>query len=138
MPKASRTTPMSWKRGSCHCGAVKFEVEAPDEIELLDCNCTICHMTGFRHFIVPKNRFSLLEGEEKLTSYKFNTGTATHLFCSVCGVKPFYIPRSHPDGYSVNFRCLNADDFHSVLTTDFDGRNWEQHVEELAPLERGA
>jgi len=137
MAKVSAASAMTWKKGSCHCGAVKFEVKARDEIELLDCNCSICHMTGYRHFIVPKARFKLLQGDDKLTTYKFNTGTATHLFCSVCGVKPFYIPRSHPDGYSVNFRCLNAEDFHSVLTTDFDGRNWEQHIEELAPTGSG-
>jgi hypothetical protein len=138
MAMAGRKVSMIWKKGGCHCGAVQFEVEAPDEIELLECNCSICRMTGFRHFIVPESRFRLLKGKTKLTAYKFNTGTATHFFCSVCGVKPFYIPRSHPDGYSINFRCLNAEDFRSVLTTDFDGRNWEQHIEELPPLERGA
>ncbi|HEY5048762.1 MAG TPA: GFA family protein [Rhizomicrobium sp.] len=138
MAKNSRKSSMAWKQGGCHCGAVKFEVKAPDEIELLDCNCSICHMTGYRHFIVAKSGFRLLQGKAKLASYKFNTGTATHRFCKVCGVKPFYIPRSHPDGYSVNFRCLNAEDFHSVLTTDFDGRNWERHIEELAPAGRGA
>jgi hypothetical protein len=126
---------MSWKAGGCHCGAVHFEVLAPDEIEVQACNCSICHMTGYFHLIVPKSRFRLLRGENALTSYTFNTETANHTFCSVCGIKSFYTPRSHPDGYSVNFRCLNAEDFHSVLTTEFDGRNWEKHIDELAPLE---
>ncbi len=124
---------MHWKKGGCHCGAVRYEVLAPDEIEVQACNCTICAMTGFLHLIVPKERFRLLSGKRKLTTYTFNTETAKHLFCSVCGVKSFYIPRSHPDGYSVNFRCLDANEFRSVITTDFDGRNWEQHRDELFP-----
>lgn len=126
---------MSWKKGGCHCGAVAFEVLAPDEIEVQACNCSMCAKCGYLHLIAPKSRFRLLKGEDKLTAYTFNTGTAKHLFCPVCGVKSFYVPRSHPDGYSVNFRCLNAEDFTSVLTVEFDGRNWEEHIAELAPLE---
>jgi hypothetical protein len=124
----------SWKKGGCHCGAVRFEVRVPDEVEVQACNCSICRMAGFLHLIVPKSDFRLLAGKEKITTYVFNTGTAKHLFCSVCGIKSFYVPRSHPDGYSVNFRCLHAEDFCSVLTTEFDGRNWEQHIGELVPL----
>lgn len=123
-----------WKRGGCHCGAVNFEVYVPDDVEVQACNCSVCRMTGYLHLIVPKSRFRLLGGSEKLTTYAFNTRTAKHLFCSVCGIKSFYVPRSHPDGYSVNFRCLDAGAFRSVLTTEFDGRNWEQHIGELAPL----
>ena len=82
------------------------------EIELVDCNCSMCHRTGYLHLIVPKERFSLLTGKRKLTTYTFNTETAKHLFCSVCGIKSFYVPRSHPDGYSVNFRCLDPEGFH--------------------------
>jgi len=134
-PVKPRGDGASWKKGGCHCGAVRFEVQAPDEVEVQACNCTICRMTGYLHLIVPKSRFRLLAGKEKLATYTFNTGTARHLFCKVCGIKSFYVPRSHPDGYSVNFRCLDAEDFRSVLTTDFDGRNWEQHIGELAPLQ---
>jgi hypothetical protein len=128
---------MTWKKGGCHCGAVRFEVLAPDEVEVQACNCSMCAKAGYLHLIVPKSRFRLVKGKSKLTTYTFNTETAKHLFCSVCGIKSFYVPRSHPDGYSVNFRCLDAEDFHSVLTVDFDGRNWEQHVDELAPLQGG-
>jgi hypothetical protein len=135
---AAAKAKMTWKKGGCHCGAVQFEVLAPDEIEVQACNCSICHKTGFFHYIVPKSRFRLLHGKRKLTAYTFNTNQAKHLFCSVCGIKSFYVPRSHPEGYSVNFRCLNAEEFHSVLTVEFDGRNWEEHVDELAPLENGA
>lgn len=129
-----RTSNLSWKTGGCHCGAVCFEVLTPDEVELVDCNCSMCRRTGYLHLVVPKERFRLVKGERKLTAYQFNTKTAKHLFCSVCGVKSFYIPRSHPEGHSVNFRCLNADEFKSVLTTEFDGKNWEAHAGELAPL----
>jgi hypothetical protein len=128
---------LAWKKGGCHCGAVRFEVLAPDEIEVQACNCSICRMTGFLHLIVPKAQFRLRAGRSHLTTYVFNTETAKHLFCSICGIKSFYVPRSHPEGYSVNFRCLNADDFRSVLTTEFDGRNWEQHISELPPLGSG-
>ena len=126
----------SWKKGSCHCGAVTFEVRTGPEIELFDCNCSMCKSTGYLHLIVPKSDFRLLTGSRKLTTYKFNTKTAKHTFCSVCGVKPFYVPRSHPDGYSVNFRCLDPKKFSSVITIEFDGRNWENNASKLSPLER--
>jgi hypothetical protein len=134
---AAKKPKMTWKKGGCHCGAVTYEVLAPDEVELVACNCSICSMTGYLHLIVPKERFKLLTGKRKLTNYTFETGAAKHYFCSVCGVKSFYVPRSHPDGYSVNFRCLDAEDFTSVLTTDFDGKNWESHIDELPPLPGG-
>jgi hypothetical protein len=112
--------------GGCHCRAVRFEADVPRAVEVLDCNCSICAMTGFRHLIVPHEDFRLLSGAETLTRYRFGTGTADHLFCSVCGVKSFYQPRSHPAAWSVN---LNALDDVSVLEPTirtFDGRNWEE------------
>jgi len=126
---------MDWHKGGCHCGAVTFEVLTPDEVELVDCNCSMCSKTGFLHLIVPKQRFRLLTGADRLTDYRFNTGTAKHLFCSVCGIKSFYVPRSHPDGYSVNFRCLDAKEFRKASVVPFDGSQWEQHAAELRPLE---
>jgi len=131
----SRKPKTSWHRGGCHCGAVAFEVEAPDSVELVDCNCSMCSRTGYQHLIVPKSRFRLLKGEDKITTYTFNTGAAKHTFCSVCGIKPFYVPRSHPDGISVNFRCLDPKEFKSVVTTEFDGSHWEVNAASLAPLE---
>ncbi|MBI1329416.1 MAG: GFA family protein [Alphaproteobacteria bacterium] len=122
--------------GGCHCGAVRFEVRAPDEIELVDCNCSICTKTGYLHLIVAKKDFKLVSGKDKLTEYKFNTGSAKHLFCSVCGIKSFYVPRSHPDGYSINFRCLDDQEaFASVMTRQFDGSAWEKNIDDLKPLE---
>lgn len=121
--------------GSCHCGAVAFEVEAPEHLEVEDCNCSICGKTGFLHLIVPASRFRLLRGEEYLTDYRFNTGVARHRFCRVCGVKPFYVPRSNPDGVDVNLRCLDTEPL-SVRVVPFDGRNWEQHAAALADKSR--
>ena len=122
--------------GGCHCGAVAFEVDAPPRLTASDCNCSICRMGGFLHLIVPRSRFRLLRGADQLTEYTFNTRTARHLFCRHCGVKSFYVPRSHPDGFSINFRCLDDPDaFASVMTTEFDGKEWEKKAGDLAPLE---
>lgn len=121
-------------RGGCHCGRVRFEVDAPAEIEVDECNCSICARVGYLHLLVPKSRFRLVSGEEALSVYRFNTGAARHLFCSVCGVKSFYVPRSHPDGYSVNARCLDAGTVVAQTIRAFDGANWEQNVAKLGPL----
>jgi centromere protein V len=121
-------------RGGCHCGRVRFEVTAPAEIEATECNCSMCSKAGHLHLIVPKPRFRLLQGEDCLTTYAFNTGVAKHLFCSLCGVKSFYVPRSHPDGYSVNVRCLDAGTVKSLRVTQFNGAEWEAHASELEPL----
>ncbi len=124
----------SWREGACHCGAVRFAVALPDEIVAQECNCSICAKTGFLHLIVPKDRFDLRTGEENLTDYRFNTEVARHLFCKTCGVKAFYVPRSNPDGWSVNLRCLNAKDFNSITIEPFDGQNWEANADALAHL----
>jgi len=125
---------MVMHRGGCHCGRVRFEVEAPAEIDVRECSCSICTRTGHLHLTVPRSRFRLVSGEDVLTSYRFNTGVANHLFCSVCGVKSFYVPRSHPDGYSVNARCLDEGTVTRRNVGHFDGANWEENVAELGPL----
>ena len=122
--------------GGCHCGRVRFEVEAPAEIEPLECNCSICTKSAFLHLIVPRSRFSLIRGAESLTTYTLNTSVAKHLFCKVCGVKSFYIPRSNPDGYSVNVRCLDLPASATVTVRPFDGKNWEANAGALAPLSK--
>jgi hypothetical protein len=122
-------------RGGCHCGRVRFEVDAATDLEVSECNCSMCARTAYLHLIVPRSRFRLLQGADALATYTFNTGTARHLFCSTCGIKSFYVPRSHPDGYSVNVRCLDPGTVRSVKVTPFDGRSWEQHVAELGKLE---
>ena len=112
--------------GGCHCGRVAFEVRAPARLKVAECNCSICAKSGYLHLIVPKAQFRLLRGEESLTTYTFNTGTAKHLFCSTCGVKSFYVPRSHPDGYSVNARCLDPATIEAIEAEPLDGREWEK------------
>ena len=128
------TDQMTWRAGGCHCGAVRFEVQTPDVVEVEDCNCSMCARTGFLHLIVPASRFRLRQGAAQITSYAFNTGTAKHMFCAVCGVKSFYVPRSNPDGYSVNLRCLdNPRSFDEVRIVNFDGRgDWEGQAQALA------
>jgi hypothetical protein len=121
-------------RGGCHCGRVRFEVDAPKKLRLEECNCSICSKAGYLHLIVPRSRFRLLQGEDALTTYTFNTGTAKHYFCSTCGIKSFYVPRSHPDGYSINARCLDSETIDSIDIEPFDGREWDkQYPEGRAP-----
>jgi hypothetical protein len=121
---------------ACHCGAVVVEVEAPPDIEAYECNCSMCERVGFLHLIVPKEHFRLVRGAEMLTTYTFNTGVAKHTFCKVCGVKPFYVPRSNPDGYSVNARCLDQATVRSLKVLPFDGRNWEMAAGAVAHLSK--
>lgn len=118
-------------QGGCHCGAVRFDADVPQAVEILDCNCSICSMTGFLHLIVPHENFRLLSGTDTLSSYRFGTGAAEHLFCSVCGIKSFYQPRSHPEAWSVNLNALDDISALDVSRRSFDGRNWEQARGEL-------
>lgn len=121
---------------TCHCGAVAAEVEAPADIEVVECNCSMCERVGFLHLIVPRNRFRILRGTDMITTYTFNTGVAKHMFCKICGVKPFYVPRSNPDGFSVNARCLDRSTVRSMRVKPFDGRNWEQSAGAVAHLSK--
>lgn len=116
--------------GSCHCGAVRYEVDAPADLEVDECNCSICSRSGYLHLIVPKSRFRLLQGEDNLTTYTFDTHEAKHRFCKTCGIKSFYIPRSHPNGVSINARCLEKGTVNSMKITPFDGENWEANIDE--------
>jgi hypothetical protein len=110
--------------GGCHCGLVRFEAYlAAPEVELLDCDCSICTMTGYLHLIVPEDKFRLVDGRRDTTTYRFGTGTARHIFCSQCGIKSFYMPRSHPNHLSINYRCLDEGHGLSPTTVAFDGRN---------------
>jgi hypothetical protein len=112
--------------GGCHCGKVRFEVNAPAEFEVGECNCSMCSRTGYQHLVVPKAQFRLVSGEDALATYQFNTRTAKHLFCRHCGIKSFYVPRSHPDGFSVNVRCLDEGTYRIAGVRKIDGRNWEK------------
>jgi hypothetical protein len=123
--------PLVTHRGGCHCGAVAFEVDAPARPTVQQCNCSICAASGFLHLLVPAARFRLLRGEQHLTEYRFNTGTARHLFCRTCGIKSFYVPRSHPDGWSVNARCLEPGTLAGLAVEPFDGRRWEDSIDTI-------
>lgn len=122
--------------GGCHCGDVAFEVAAPAALRVQECNCSICRMTGYLHLIVPASRFRLVGGAESLTTYAFNTGTARHLFCRRCGIKSFYVPRSNPDGFSVNARCLDPATVTRLDVEPFDGQDWEASADALRDLSR--
>lgn len=122
--------------GACHCGAVRFTVLAPADITVEDCNCSMCRKAGYLHLLVPAAHFKLRAGEERLNTYTFNTAVARHTFCRDCGVKAFYVPRSNPDGYSVNLRCLDTDAFETIKLEAFDGRHWEIHGARLAERTR--
>ena len=131
------TTPVHiTHRGGCHCGRVRFEVDATAAPEVLECNCSICTMTGFLHLIVPAARFRLLSGADDLVEYTFNTGAAKHLFCRHCGIKSFYVPRSHPDGWSVNARCLDPGTVASLEIVPFDDNDREAATAALAHLSK--
>ena len=118
-------------KGGCHCKAVRFTARLPEPpVPAIDCNCSICLMTGFLHIVVPRADFTLDSGSDSLASYRFGTGAAEHLFCSKCGIKSFYQPRSHPDSWSVNAHCL--DDPVEVVVDWFDGQNWEEAINDLS------
>jgi len=118
----------SWLTGGCHCRAVRFRVLVRT-FEALDCSCSICRMKGFLHVIVPPEDFQLLTGDAAMTTYRFNTGTAKHYFCSTCGIHAFYEPRSHPGSFDVNARCLDGEALARFRVVPFDGANWEANVD---------
>ena len=117
------------KSGGCHCGDVQFTFQPPRE--LIRCNCSICHMVGYLHLIVPESEFTLSTDAKALGSYRFNTGEANHLFCMRCGVKSFYYPRSHPGHVSINARCVDGTQLRKLPIVEFDGRNWESEIDDL-------
>ena len=116
---------MSTYQGGCHCGRVQFEVTAQID-EVIDCNCSICAKRVFLHLIVEPEQFRLLTAEDAVALYQFNTKTAKHYFCPVCGVCSYYVPRSHPDKIDVNVRCLEGIALEELSIVPFNGREWEK------------
>ena len=123
---------MKTYEGGCHCGRVRFRVAA-DLSRVSDCNCSVCTKKGFLHLIVAPEQFELLSGEDALSTYQFNTGTAKHIFCRHCGIHSFYVPRSDPDKIDVNVRCLDDIDLTAITVLPFDGRNWEDAMDGRVP-----
>ena len=113
--------------GSCHCGAVRFEIDTDGIDTVTECNCSICHKKGALFHRVPEERFRLLEGEGELSLYQFNKRIARHFFCRHCGIYAFHRPRSAPEAYLINVRCLDDYDLAAAAPeiVRFDGRNWE-------------
>ncbi len=118
-------------KGGCHCGTVRFEVKAPAMLQITSCTCSMCTKTGFLHLFAEDKDFTITAGEANLAEYRFNTGTARHLFCKSCGVKAFYVPRSHPDGWSVNVNCIDPQTIQGKTVSEFDGANWEDNIDSL-------
>ncbi len=93
----------------------------------------MCTKRGYLHLIVEASEFTLVSGEDDLEEYRFGTKVARHYFCKRCGITPYYVPRSHPQGFSVNFRCV--DNFAEVLgdyeVRDFDGAHWDENIDKI-------
>ncbi|GAB1608167.1 NAD(+) hydrolase sarm1 [Argonauta hians] len=119
--------------GGCHCGEVRFQCMAPEELLVIECNCSICFVKQNSHFIVHQSNLEITKGEENLTTYRFNTMAAQHMFCKICGVQSFYIPRSNQDSYGVNPRCLDSYKSLKIKTEHFNGEDWERSIVEKAP-----
>ena len=117
--------------GNCHCKQIQFKAIGTENIEVLNCFCSICSMTNYKHYIISKEQFTLLKGRNFLSTYKFNTNVAKHLFCTKCGIKSFYIPRSHPDHISINLNCINSNTIKNIKIINFDGKNWKKNIRKL-------
>lgn len=123
---------MRTHKGGCHCGAVAFEFDGPAILEAVYCNCSICLATGFLHHFVRQDLVRFGPGSlDAITDYQFNSRSAHHYFCSTCGIKSIYIPRSHPDCYSIHVNCLDQTLIDDTVITTFDGQNWEANIEKL-------
>lgn len=116
---------MARHTGGCHCGKVRFELNAPAELEVFECDCSICKKLGNLALLVEEAQFRLLKGRDDLITYTFHTKQAQHYFCSTCGVESFYVPRERPNRMGVNARCLDEDGATKITVTPFDGANWE-------------
>ena len=134
--QAAKTAERVTHSGGCHCGSVQWTVEAPKILDTHTCNCSICDINHYQHLLVPESRFTLIKGEESLSLYTFGSHKAKHYFCKHCGTKSFYVPRSNPDGVSVNARCLAMDTVEVIYDKPFDGRNWEKNAGSLAHLSK--
>jgi hypothetical protein len=118
--------------GACHCGRVRFAARG-DLAKVTVCNCSMCTRKGFIHLIVEPEDFELLAGADALATYEWGTKTAKHRFCKVCGIHPFYTPRSDPDKIDVNARCLAGVDVERLIPSRFDGQHWELAMQGRVP-----
>lgn len=115
---------MSTQRGSCHCGAVRFEADGTPE-QVIECNCSHCQRKGFLLWFLPRSALRITAGEDALTTYTFNKHAIRHQFCPTCGVQPFGLGTA-PDGQesaAINIRCLEGIDLGAIPRTPVDGRS---------------
>lgn len=115
---------MQTHRGSCHCGAVRFEFDGDVQVAEV-CNCSICARTGYLHWYTAPEHFRLVRGEDALSDYRFGTRVARNLFCKTCGISSFRRARSDPDKVDINLRCVEGLDIARLEVKRFDGANWE-------------
>lgn len=110
--------------GGCQCGKVRYEVKMDLSAPVISCNCSMCGRSGTLLSFVPAEQFTLLSGEENLTDYQFGKKHIHHLFCNICGVKPF-ARGAGPQGpvVAVNTRCLDGVTIEELKVTSHDGKN---------------
>jgi len=116
--------------GTCHCGAVQFEVRGPIK-RAMTCTCSICGQMGAVWHATDDAGLSIVKGQDDLSVYQFGTMTAKHYFCRHCGVHPFSRPRINPNLWAVNLRCVRDVDLADVPMSVFDGANWEAAAQAL-------
>jgi hypothetical protein len=122
MAETTGASELTTYKGSCHCGAVRYEVDAKLE-QVMACNCSICSRAGYLLTFVPKAQFRLLSGEDAQTDYLFNKKMIHHLFCSTCGVRSFGYG-ADPQGnemVAINTRCLEGVDVKALEVMAYDG-----------------
>ena len=116
--------------GGCHCGEIKFSFHSEESVQIWKCNCSICEMLDYDHLFIKHDLLKIISGRELIQEYVFKTETAKHLFCKLCGIKSFYQPRSHPDVFSVNLKCVdNPPKVREVV--QFDGLNFEESIKKI-------
>jgi hypothetical protein len=111
--------------GSCHCGAVRYTVEADLSQPVISCNCSMCGRSGTLLAFVPIDKFQLEQGEDKLTDYQFNKHVIHHTFCKTCGIKSF-ARGTNADGSAmaaINARCIDEVDLEQLNVKKFDGKS---------------
>lgn len=110
-------------KGGCHCGAVRYEVEASLE-QVMSCNCSMCSKTGAILTFAPAGNFRLQSGEDRLKGYRFNKRVIHHLFCQECGIESFArgTASNGDEMVAINIRCLDGVDVGAFTPTPFNGR----------------
>jgi hypothetical protein len=113
-------------QGSCHCGAVRFHVDLDLAQPAITCNCSMCRRSGAMLMFVTPDLFTLEQGEDSLTTYKFNKNVIAHLFCKVCGVRPFARGKNQKGEpmIAVNVRTLDDVDVFQQPVKQVDGERF--------------